>query len=113
MDGKAVFKFAVAAIPKVMNTIFEKSGKTIEDVDHCICHQANARIIDHVVKKYNAPAEKFYKNMDRFGNTSAASVPTAMNEMWEKGMIKPGQTLLLVGFGGGLTMAGALFKFEG
>ena len=113
MDGKAVFKFAVAAIPKVMNTNFEKSGKTIEDVDHCICHQANARIIDHVVKKYNAPAEKFYKNMDRFGNTSAASVPTAMNEMWEKGMIKPGQTLLLVGFGGGLTMAGALLKFEG
>ncbi|MBR2185781.1 MAG: 3-oxoacyl-ACP synthase, partial [Lachnospiraceae bacterium] len=112
MDGRAVFKFAVAAIPKVMNTIFEKSGKTLEDVDHCICHQANARIIDHVVKKYNAPAEKFYKNMERFGNTSAASVPTAMNEMWEKGMIKPGQTLLLVGFGGGLTMAGALLKFE-
>lgn len=113
MDGKAVFKFAVAAIPRVMNSIFERSKKTMEDVDHCICHQANARIIDHVIKKYNAPEEKFYKNMERFGNTSAASVPIAMNEMYEKGMIKNGNTLLLVGFGGGLTMAGALLKFTG
>ncbi len=113
MDGKAVFRFAVSAIPKVINSIFEKSGKTMEDVDHCICHQANARIIDHVVKKYGAPEEKFYKNMERFGNTSAASVPTAMNEMWEKGMIKSGETLMLVGFGGGLTMAGAMLKFNG
>ena len=113
MDGKAVFRFAVAAIPKVMNAIFEKSGKTMEDVDHCICHQANARIIDHVIKKYKAPTEKFYKNMEHYGNTSAASVPTAMNEMWEKGMIKTGDNLMLVGFGGGLTMAGAMLRFKG
>ncbi len=113
MDGKAVFRFAVSAIPKVINSIFEKSGYTMDDVDHCICHQANSRIIDHVIKKYHAPEEKFYKNMDRFGNTSAASVPIAMNEMCEKGMIKPGQTLLLVGFGGGLTMAGALIRYDG
>lgn len=113
MDGRAVFKFAVATIPKVMNAIFEKSGKTMEDVDHCICHQANARIIDHVVKKYKAPEEKFYKNMDHFGNTSAASVPIAMNELWEQGKIKNGETLMLVGFGGGLTMAGAIINFKG
>lgn len=113
MEGREVFKFAVSAIPRVMNAIFEKSGKTMEDVDHCICHQANARIIDHVVKKYKAPEEKFYKNMDHFGNTSAASVPIAMNEMWEKGMIKKDETLLLVGFGGGLTMAGAMLKYRG
>ncbi|MCR4590737.1 MAG: ketoacyl-ACP synthase III [Lachnospiraceae bacterium] len=113
MDGREVFKFAVATIPKVMNSIFEKSGRTMEDVDHCICHQANARIIDHVIKKYKAPVEKFYKNMDHFGNTSAASVPIAMNEMWEKGMLKNNEMLMLVGFGGGLTMAGALLYFRG
>ena len=113
MDGRAVFRFAVSVIPKIMNALFEKSGKTMEDVDHCICHQANARIIDHVVKKYKAPESKFYKNMDHFGNTSAASIPIAMNEMWEKEMIRKDETLLLVGFGGGLTMAGALLKFSG
>lgn len=113
MDGKAVFRFAVSAIPTVLNHIFEKSGYTMVDVDHCICHQANTRIIDHVIKKYHAPEEKFYKNMDHFGNTSAASIPIAMNEMIEKGMIKPGQRLLLVGFGGGLTMAGAMLKYAG
>ena len=113
MDGKAVFRFAVSAIPTVVNHIFEKSGLNMDDVDHCICHQANSRIIDHVIKKYHAPEEKFYKNMDHFGNTSAASIPIAMNEMLGKGMIKPGQRLLLVGFGGGLTMAGALIKYKG
>ncbi len=113
MNGKDVFRFAVSAIPKVINSIFEKTGMDMEKVDHCICHQANARIIDHVVKKYNAPPEKFYENMDHFGNTSAASIPIAMTEMIEKGMIRPGQKLLLVGFGGGLTLAGALLTYRG
>ncbi len=113
MEGREVFKFAVSAIPKVIKNIFEKTGKTMENVDHCICHQANARIIDHVVKKFNAPKEKFYENMDHFGNTSAASIPIALNEMIEKGMVKDGQTLLLIGFGGGLTMAGAILKYKG
>ena len=113
MNGREVFKFAVSVIPKVLNTIFEKSGYTMDDVDHCICHQANGRIIDHVVKKYKAPEEKFYKNMDHFGNTSAASVPIAMDEMLQKGILKSNETLMLVGFGGGLTMAGAMIKYVG
>ncbi len=113
MDGREVFKFAVSAIPKVIKKLFDKTGLSMEDIDHCVCHQANARIIDHVVKKFKAPEGKFYKNMDRFGNTSAASIPIALNEMIEKGSVKPGQTLLLVGFGGGLTYAGAIVKYSG
>ena len=74
-----------------------------------VCHQANERILDHCVKKLKAPAEKFYKNMARYGNTSAASIPIALDEMNRDGKLKPGQKVLCVGFGGGLTWAAALF----
>ncbi len=112
MNGKNVFKFAVSAIPRVINGIFDKAKMTMEDVDWVICHQANSRIIDHVVKKYKAPTEKFYKNMDHFGNTSAASVPLALNELCESGKVKSGDSVMLVGFGGGLTEAGVLLRYE-
>ncbi len=113
MDGREVFKFAVSAIPRIVKNLFEKTGLSMDDIDHCICHQANARIIDHVVKKFHAPEEKFYKNMDHFGNTSAASIPIALNEMIGNGQVKPGETLLLAGFGGGLTFAGAIIRYMG
>lgn len=113
MDGKAVFRFAVDALPKCMTGVLQKAGKTLADVDWVVCHQANERIIDHCVKKLAAPPEKFYKNMARYGNTSAASIPIALNEMAEQGLLKPGQTVLCVGFGGGLTWAGTLFTYKG
>ncbi len=111
MDGKAVFKFAVDAIPKCLNTLQEKSGISLNEVDQIICHQANARILDHCVKKLKADPEKFYKNMDRYGNTSAASVPMALDELVKDGKVKAGDTLMMVGFGGGLTWAGVLLKY--
>ncbi len=113
MDGKAVFRFAVDAIPKCIHTLEEKGRISLDQVDQVVCHQANARIIDHCVRKLKADPEKFYKNMDRYGNTSAASVPMALDELVRSGKVKPGDTLMLVGFGGGLTWAGVLIRFAG
>ena len=111
MDGRAIFRFAVDIIPKCLNQLFEKSGTSLEQVDHVVCHQANSRIIDHVVKKLGAPEDKFYKNMHRYGNTSAASIPLALDEMLESGAIRPGQTVACVGFGAGLTWGAVLLRF--
>ncbi len=111
MEGQEVFKFAVDAIPKCINALKEKSGITLDDVDQVICHQANARILDHCVRKMKADPEKFYKNMDRYGNTSAASVPVALDELVKLGKVNPGDTIMMVGFGGGLTWAGVLLKY--
>jgi len=112
MDGKEVFRFAVGAIPKCIRALLDKTGRTLEDVDWVVCHQANSRIIDHCVKRMKAPAEKFYENMDHFGNTSGASIPLAINEMYEKGLLQNGQDLLLVGFGSGLTWGGIAIRYQ-
>lgn len=109
MDGRAVFRFAVEALPHCIRGIQDQSGLSLAEIDWMVCHQANERIIDHCVKKLKAPAEKFYKNMARYGNTSAASIPIALDEMNRDGKLKPGQKILCVGFGGGLTWAAAFF----
>ena len=110
MDGQAVFRFAVDAVPKCIDAVLTQAGMTLDQVDHVICHQANSRIIDYVVRKLKAPPEKFYKNMDHYGNTSAASIPIALDELLEKGLAQKGQIALCVGFGAGLTWGGALLK---
>lgn len=110
MDGQAVFRFAVDAVPKCIDAVLTQAGMTLDQVDHVICHQANSRIIDYVVRKLKVPPEKFYKNMDRYGNTSAASIPIALDELLEKGLARQGQIALCVGFGAGLTWGGALLK---
>ncbi|HJD21049.1 MAG TPA: ketoacyl-ACP synthase III [Candidatus Gemmiger faecigallinarum] len=111
MNGNAVFRFAVGVIPSSLNRVMEKAGLTLDEIDWVVCHQANARIIDHCAKKMGS-AEKFYKNIDRYGNTSAASVPLALYDMWQEGLLKNGQKVLAVGFGGGLTWAGALLNLS-
>lgn len=111
MDGKAIFRFAVDIIPKCLDELLQKSGLTLEQVDHVVCHQANSRIIDHVVKKLGAPSQMFYKNMQRFGNTSAASIPLALDEMLQSGTIQPGETVVCIGFGAGLTWGACLLNF--
>ncbi|MGI6118134.1 MAG: 3-oxoacyl-ACP synthase III family protein [Bilifractor sp.] len=110
MDGKAVFRFATGAMRRGIETLLRDSGKTMEDIDWVVCHQANARIIDYCVKKLKAPSEKFFENMDHFGNTSGASIPLALNEMNEKHLLKAGQTILMVGFGSGLSWGGVLMQ---
>ena len=112
MDGKAVFRFAVDALPKCLNAVLTETGRTLDEVDWVVCHQANSRIIDHCVRALKADPAKFYKNMERHGNTSAASIPAALNELAESGQLQPGQTLACIGFGGGLTWGGAIFQYK-
>ena len=111
MDGKKGFKFAVETVPACIDQVLEKAGKQVEDVDFFVFHQANARIIDLAVKKYQIPPEKYYKNIQNYGNTSAASVPLVLSELQEQGKVGAGSRVLTVAFGGGLTWGGALIEF--
>ncbi len=113
MDGKAVFRFAVEALPRTLHAVLEATRHTLDEVDWVVCHQANSRIIDHCVKKLAADPAKFYKNMDRHGNTSAASIPVALNELAEAGRLQPGMRVACIGFGGGLTWGGMLITVKG
>ncbi|SFG45557.1 3-oxoacyl-[acyl-carrier-protein] synthase-3 [Lachnospiraceae bacterium C7] len=108
MDGKAVFKSAVKAFDMAIKDALHDADMTISEIDHVICHQANVRIINHVAKKYKEDAEKFYINIDKYANTSAASIPIALDEMFEKNLIKKGQKLLVVAFGAGFTWSSAI-----
>ncbi len=112
MDGKAVFRFAVEVVEQSIRQLLEAEGlESVNDVDLVVCHQANARIIDFVAKRLGAREGLFFKNMDRYGNTSAASIPIALDELVQSGTLRPGMRVLTVGFGGGLTWAGALLRW--
>lgn len=112
MQGQQVFKFAVNAVPACMDEALERGGKTIDDVDFFVFHQANTRIIDLAVKKYRIPEEKYYKNIGKYGNTSAASIPLVLSELSELGKVGPGNRVMLVGFGGGRAWGAALAEFK-
>lgn len=111
MLGTDVFKFAVEAIPQSMNEVLKGANLTLDDIDYVVCHQANSRIIGNVCKRYKSDFNKFYVNIDKYGNTSAASIPLALAEMDEKGLLKEGMKLILVGFGGGLTWGAVLLEW--
>lgn len=111
MEGTKVFKFAVESIPWCIRRVLDRHGLEMEDIDHLVLHQANARIIDSVVRKCGIPPEKCHKNLAEYGNTSAASIPLVLSELQEQGKLRHGQKLLLVGFGGGLTWGGALIEY--
>ena len=111
MEGTKVFKFAVEAVPACIDAVLDKANMTAEDVDFFVFHQANARIIDLAVRKYHIPPEKYYKNIENYGNTAAASVPLVLSELEEQGRIGPGSRMLVVAFGGGLTWGGAMIEF--
>ena len=107
MNGKEVFRFAVEAIPAGIREVLRQSGEDLAGVDWFLCHQANARILSHAAKSMGVPLEKFYMNLDRYGNTSAASIPVALDEMDRRGLLREGMKLMLAGFGGGLTWGAA------
>ncbi|RKI70568.1 ketoacyl-ACP synthase III [bacterium 1xD42-67] len=112
MDGKAVFRFAVEVVEGAIRQLLAAEGlESVNDLDLVVCHQANARIVDYVAKRLKAREGLFYKNMDRYGNTSAASIPIALDELVQDGALRPGMRLATVGFGGGLTWAGALLRW--
>ncbi|MCS5421784.1 MULTISPECIES: beta-ketoacyl-ACP synthase III [Psychrilyobacter] len=111
MKGQEVFKFAVKAMPGAVEKVLENTGIGIDELELIVPHQANMRIISSAAKKLGFPAEKFVLNLDRYGNTSAASVGLALGEALEKGMIKKGDNIALVGFGAGLTYASCVMKW--
>jgi 3-oxoacyl-[acyl-carrier-protein] synthase-3 len=111
MEGREVFKHAVTAMADAAEHILAQNGLTGADVDVLIPHQANLRIISATAKRLGVPMEKAYLNLQDYGNTSAASIPIALDEAKEKGILKTGQLCLMVAFGGGFTWGSALVRF--
>jgi 3-oxoacyl-[acyl-carrier-protein] synthase III len=111
MEGKKVFVFATDVIPQIIEEVTAAAGVRPEELDYIIPHQANVRIIDFISKKTGIGKEKFLLNLDRYGNTAAASVGLALDENLKNGVIKPGNQVLMMGFGGGLSWGGILIKF--
>ena len=111
MEGPKVFKFAIQAVPYCVDEVLRRTGKTVDDVDFFVFHQANSRIIDSAVKRYHIPPDRVNKNISEYGNTSAASIPLVLGELRAQGRIKDGDQVMVVGFGGGLTWGGALVEF--
>lgn len=111
MNGREVFKFASRVIPKGIGDVLEDTSYTLEDIKYIIPHQANMRIIEAAAKKLNVDINKFYINLDKYGNTSAATIPIALDEMVKKGLLRKGDKIIFVGFGGGLTFGSALINW--
>ncbi len=111
MKGKEVFKHAISLMANTTRTSLEKCGLTVDDVDLFIPHQANVRIINAVASNLKIPMEKLVSNVDRFGNTSSASIPIAMDEAWQEGRIKEGSVVALTALGGGITIGSAIVRF--
>lgn len=110
-DGREVYKFAVKALPTAFNAAAEKIGITSEEIDWFVPHQANVRIIETAAKNLGAPMDKFIVTLDHHGNTSSASIPLALDEAIEKGIVKKGQKLALVGFGAGLSYGSVILEY--
>ncbi len=108
MDGQAVFKLAVGVLESAARTTLAKAGKTEADIDWLIPHQANIRIMQSTAKKLKLPMDKVVVTVDQHGNTSAASIPLALDAAVRAGQVKPGQTLMLEGVGGGFTWGAVL-----
>ncbi|MGH2353128.1 MAG: beta-ketoacyl-ACP synthase III [Chloroflexota bacterium] len=111
MNGKEVYRFAVTAAPRAALDAVARSGITVADVDLFIPHQANIRIIHSAAATLGVPEERIFVNVDRYGNTSAASIPIALCEAVEAGRVTEGEHVLLAGFGGGLTWGAAVLRW--
>lgn len=111
MNGSDVFRFAVETVPRSIEDTLQKAQLSPDQIDYFVCHQANQRIISSVIRKTHLPEEKFYLNVHNYGNTSAASIPIALDEMAEQGLLTPGTRTLCVGFGAGLTWGGAILEW--
>jgi 3-oxoacyl-[acyl-carrier-protein] synthase-3 len=111
MAGREVFKHAVRSMSDACDRALEGAGIKGEDVDVLIPHQANVRIIEATAKHANIAMEKVYVNVDRYGNTSSASIPIALDEAIEAGRVKPGTTALMVAFGAGFTWGSMVVRF--
>jgi 3-oxoacyl-[acyl-carrier-protein] synthase-3 len=112
MEGKEVFRRAVRVVVESSSNALEKAGMTPDDVDLFVPHQANVRIIDAVCSRIGIPMERTVVNIDRYGNTSSASIPLALAEAAEEGRLTGGEVVLVSGFGAGMTWASAVLRWE-
>lgn len=112
MDGPEVFKFATKELSRAAKEAMDVLGLTADDIDFVIPHQANLRIIDAAARRLKMPMEKFFVNVDRVGNTSAASIPVAMDQAVRQGKVKKGDRVMLAGFGGGLSSGVAVIQWN-
>ncbi len=111
MNGQEVFKFAVRAMADSSEKVVREAGLSMSDIDVVIPHQANLRIVDAAAKRFNLPFERFVRNGDRYGNTSAATIPLALDEAVRGGVVKPGNLILLSSFGAGLSWASMVMRW--
>jgi 3-oxoacyl-[acyl-carrier-protein] synthase-3 len=111
MNGREVFKFATRVMVSSANEVLAECGKTVDDVDVYVPHQANKRIIDYATAKLGIPAEKTIVNVDRYGNTSSGSIPLALADARADGLLQDGKLVLLTGMGAGLTWGSALIEW--
>ena len=110
MAGNEVFRYAVKAMQQATLDVMEKAGVTADDIALFIPHQANLRIIKATAERAKFPMEKVYVSIGRYGNTSSASIPTALRDAYAEGRVKKGDLVLSAAFGAGLTWAAALFR---
>lgn len=111
MDGRNVFKWAIQVVSETIDLVLKKAEVDVEDVKLFVLHQANIRIIDHAMKVLKIPKEKVFNNLSRVGNTSAASIPLALDEAARQGRIESGDLVLMCGFGAGLTWGTGLYRW--
>lgn len=112
MNGREIFKFAVKAFPESVENVLTQQNLTADDIDIFIPHQANVRIIEAIAKRFKQPLDKFFVNLHKYGNTSGASIPIALDEASKEGRFKKGDKIVATGFGGGLTYGSILFEWS-
>ena len=113
MNGQEVFKFATREVPKVLKEALEAAELNVEDVDWLLLHQANIRIMEGVAKRLGIPMDKVITNLSEHGNTSAASIPLALDAAVRSGKVKKGDIIACAGFGAGLSWGSAILKWGG
>jgi 3-oxoacyl-[acyl-carrier-protein] synthase-3 len=111
MNGQFVFKHAVVRFSEVIHEGLQANNLQVSDIDMLIPHQANLRISQFIQKKFELRDDQVFNNIQKFGNTTAASIPIALTEAWEQGKVKSGDTIVLAAFGSGFTWASAIIKW--
>lgn len=111
MNGKEVYKFATREVPEVLSEALETAGMTVDDIDFLLLHQANIRIMETVAKRLGIPMEKVITNLKEYGNTSAASIPLALDAAVRSGQVKKGDVIACAGFGAGLSWGAAILRW--